>query len=135
MHTYFYGIYGLVLGFFCRLACREAVATIDKMNEKHHPERIVGNGINKVFSLESYSEIVNVKINGYKSLHQYYELSNLESKMHKITIPTFFLAANDDIMMGPYMMPTEKIKDNFLVGVTKAGGHLGYFEGLVVPTG
>jgi predicted alpha/beta-fold hydrolase len=36
--------------------------------------------------------------------------------------------------MGAEVIPIDKCHKHILIGVTAAGGHLGYFEGVVLPT-
>jgi len=50
-----------------------------------------------------------------------------------VKIPLFFLSAHDDPIFGNKTIPYDKVFENILIGVTKAGGHLGYFEGTVLP--
>jgi predicted alpha/beta-fold hydrolase len=40
----------------------------------------------------------------------------------------------DDPILGSNMIPMKKTYENVLIGVTKAGGHIGYFEGFILPS-
>lgn len=72
-----------------------------------------------------------VKIESFKSIEHYFHESSCTHRLKQITKPIFFLNANDDPIMGNKMIPIDKCYDNILLGVTKAGGHVGYFEGML----
>jgi predicted alpha/beta-fold hydrolase len=54
--------------------------------------------------------------------------------LQDVKIPLFFISAKDDPIMGSEVIPIDKCHKHILIGVTAAGGHLGYFEGVVLPT-
>ncbi len=137
MCTYLFGIFDMILGIFVQITAKRYLNIVDDMNAKTHPERIVGAEINKIFSLRKFSERVTVKTEGtrYKSLNHYYHECSVTHRMQDIKKPTFFISSLDDPIMGPHVIPYEKCYENILLGVTKAGGHLTFFEGLFLPSG
>lgn len=54
--------------------------------------------------------------------------------LQDVKIPLFFISAKDDPVMGADVIPIDKCYKYILIGVTKAGGHMGYFEGMFWPT-
>jgi predicted alpha/beta-fold hydrolase len=75
-----------------------------------------------------------MKIEHFKGgLPFYYNESSCTQRLHDIKIPLFFLSALDDPILGNKTIPIDKCYENILLGVTKAGGHIGYFEGLIFP--
>jgi hypothetical protein len=51
MSSYFFGLYDIILGYYCRLMAVETVRVIDELNSKLNPDRIVGDDIHKIFHL------------------------------------------------------------------------------------
>jgi len=45
------------------------------------------------------------------------------------------LSSNDDPILGNKCIPIDKVSENVMIGVTKAGGHVGYFHGFIAPRG
>lgn len=66
-------------------------------------------------------------------MKSYLTKCSIGHRLHEFNIPTFFLSSNDDPIMGNKVIPYDKCYKNILLGVTKAGGHLGYFEGTLLP--
>ena len=108
MNSYFFGFYDFVLGFYSRLNNAHTVAAIDKINAKNYPEKIVGDSINKVFTLSSFIERVVVKIEGMKNVDYYNHEASCTHRLHDVKIPLFFLNANDDPIMGNKIIPVDK---------------------------
>jgi predicted alpha/beta-fold hydrolase len=122
-----YGLYDYVLGTFCRINATHAVRQIDILNMKISPEKVISEEIKRIYRLSKFVEKVVVKVEGFKSFQIYNYESSCTHRFTDIKIPLFFLSANDDPIIGSTHIPIEKCTDNVLIGVTKAGGHLGYF--------
>jgi predicted alpha/beta-fold hydrolase len=105
MSNSFFGIYDYGLGYYSRLIAVPVVKAIDDMNSKTHPDRIVGDAINTVYSLSQYIERVIVKMEGMKSVAQYHHDSSCTHRLHDIKIPLFFLSALDDPVLGNKSIP------------------------------
>ncbi len=85
-------------------------------------------------TLTEYCERVLIKIEGIKSLEEYYEMSSCIERMKNVKIPLFFISAEDDPIIGNKVIPIEHCNENIMIGVTKGGGHLCYFEGTLIPS-
>lgn len=75
-----------------------------------------------------------VKIENFPSVEHYYREASCTHRLKDVKIPLFFLSALDDPIMGSKVIPIDKCHENILIGVTKTGGHLGYFEGMLLPS-
>jgi predicted alpha/beta-fold hydrolase len=51
MSSAFFGFYDLVLGFYTKMCALPIIKQIDLMNEKTHPERVVGDDVKSVYTL------------------------------------------------------------------------------------
>lgn len=82
-------------------------------------------------------DIVNIAIQtgGHKCREKYYGYSELTGKLHQIQKPIFFLCATDDQIFGPNVIPYKEIEEHVFLGVSRRGGHVGYIEGGLLPTG
>ena len=56
--------------------------------------------------------------------------ASCSNRIPNIKVPTLFIAANDDPILGVKMIDYDGIKDNknTIIGTTEHGGHLGYVE-------
>eukprot|EP00349_Pseudokeronopsis_sp_Brazil_P005537 CAMPEP_0202959588 /NCGR_PEP_ID=MMETSP1396-20130829/3771_1 /ASSEMBLY_ACC=CAM_ASM_000872 /TAXON_ID= /ORGANISM="Pseudokeronopsis sp., Strain Brazil" /LENGTH=121 /DNA_ID=CAMNT_0049678237 /DNA_START=926 /DNA_END=1291 /DNA_ORIENTATION=- len=101
---------------------------------KCHPERVPSQSdIASVYSLSKYVEKLTVKVEGFKSVAHYYHESSCTHRFKDIKVPSFFISTEDDPVMGSKCIPIDKCGHNILIGVTKAGGHVGHFEGIFLP--
>jgi predicted alpha/beta-fold hydrolase len=103
------------------------------MNKDKNPHRIIGKDIHKVTTLTSFCEKIIVKVEGFRDLEHFYDEATCIRNMKDIRIPVFYLNAEDDPIVGTKAIPLNHKNDNILIGITKSGGHLGYFEGIIVP--
>ena len=106
----------------------------DGMNAKNHPEKVVGEKINDVYTIEQLQEHVIIKLTGHKTAREYEIDSSCTHRLKDIKIPYFFLASSDDPIMGSKVIPIAHCHENILLAVTKYGGHVCYFEGTFLPT-
>lgn len=77
-----------------------------------------------------FDEIITSKAFGYGDRKTYYDKASPVHRIPKIQVPTMFLMAKDDVIMGEKSIDYETCiaNPNILLAVTENGGHLGYFE-------
>ena len=133
--SYLFGAYNFVLGYYLKVSMQEPVRIINEMNKKKHPERIMTEEqMNKVYTLTDVTDKILVKVNAFKGgVKGYYRLCNNVANFPKIKKPMFFISALDDPIMGNKVIPFDKVTKNVILGVTKTGGHVAHFEGLIIP--
>ena len=134
--TKFYGFYDYALGYFIKDRMVKTCAIYDKMCEKKFPERIIGDQITKPFVSVS-RDIINIAIQtgGWDCREKNNEYSGLTGKLHQIQKPFFFLSSTDDQFFGPGVIPYDEIQEHIFLGVSRRGGHVGYIEGGILPSG
>lgn len=78
-------------------------------------------------SLLEFDDKITSKLFGYSDVYDYYHRSCCQHILQDIRVPTFFMNALDDPVVGSFLAP-EKFKSNpiILLGSTQYGGHLGY---------
>lgn len=90
--------------------------------------------LQKLYTISGdYSNLVS-RIAGYKDTLEYINDCTVTHLMKDVKKPLFFLSAQDDQFFGKDVIPAESNYENILLGVTKTGGHVCYFEGHVLPT-
>lgn len=67
---------------------------------------------------------------GYGDVDNYYYKASCYHDMEKVKTPTMILMAEDDPLIGKKSICYDiaKKNPNLVMGVTRRGGHLGYFE-------
>lgn len=77
-----------------------------------------------------WDDEVTFKVYGYKTREEYYQKASCWDQIPKITVPTFILLSLDDTILGINHLDQDVCTNNpnVMLGVTKRGGHLGYFE-------
>lgn len=110
-------------------------AIYDKMCEKKCEDRKVGDQIKGMVCVSKNIIDIAIKTGGWESREKYYNYSGLNGKLHQIKKPFFFMSSLDDQFFGPHIIPYDEIHENIFLGVTKRGGHVGYIEGGILPTG
>ncbi len=68
------------MGVFLRLATKNQIAEIDRMNMKTRPERVVGKEIDSVYSISDFARII-AKVEGYKGVAQYMHESSYTHRL------------------------------------------------------
>ena len=83
-------------------------------------------------SILNFDNIFTAPAFGYKDRADYYDTASSHHRIPKITIPTFFLNALDDPVVGSKAIDYEVFtqNSNVALGVTNHGGHLGCHESL-----
>ena len=74
-------------------------------------------------------------VNGFGTLENYYDKASCVHRVPNISVPTFIMFALDDPIIGETSVDYDVCKKNpfVLVGTTKKGGHVGYYESLFGP--
>jgi uncharacterized protein len=73
---------------------------------------------------------------GFKTKEEYYKACTLAGKWNKITVPTFCLSADDDMMIDARFAPYKEAQapgSKMLLAQTKIGGHVGHVTGKLFP--
>ena len=80
----------------------------------------------------AFDNDITAPIFGWKDRNDYYEKAACYHRIPSIKIPTFFMNAKDDPIIGKKAIDYEIFKknENTVLGTTKRGGHLGYFESI-----
>ena len=67
--------------------------------------------------------------------HEYFENAQVQGKINKIKVPTFFLQCYDDPCINPELYPFKEFtkNENVIAGFTQRGGHCGSFTGGLKP--
>ena len=84
--------------------------------------------INSSPSMFKFDQMVTIKMFGYKNKEEYYDKSSSCWKIPYIKIPTLFMAALDDPLIGKTGIDFKAISlnDNTVLATTDIGGHLGF---------
>ena len=90
--------------------------------------------VNKARSLTKDFSYIAATSGGF-TVDEYIFLSDVTPRLHKINKPFFFLSSIDDPFFGSSCIPYDRCYDQILIGVTKHGGHAGWMEGKLLPTG
>jgi len=94
--------------------------------------------IKKFQNLQNLSEIdfyYTPDVLGFKSVEEYYEYSNLNKYLAKIKVPFLSWFTEDDPIVPIKSIPFKILQSNSncVTVVTENGGHLGFFDGLIMP--
>lgn len=82
-----------------------------------------------------FDKILTVKVFGYDHPEQYYREMSCVPNLHTISVPVLCLSALDDPVITQECIPYEEFKnnENLILGVTRCGGHIGWFSGFWNP--
>ncbi len=134
MSNHVWGLYDIILGYYTHLLSRKPLKMIDQLNMKRQKHNfLVEHHLPQVWSLTQYIEKILIKLEGFPTVEDYYENSSCTSLLHLVDSPLFLISALDDPIIGNKQLPYNHTNDKILLGVTSAGGHLSYFEGLILP--
>lgn len=94
--------------------------------------------IKKFQEAQNLSEIdihYNVTVLGFKTVDEYYEFSNSEKFLANIKVPFLSWFTEDDPIIPIKSIPFKALQanSNCVTVVTEHGGHLGFFDGLIMP--
>ena len=81
-------------------------------------------------SVLKFDEMFTAPIFGYDSQDDYYRKAACYHRIPKIAVPTFFMNAFDDPIVGDEAIDFEVVKHNpnTFLGTTRYGGHIAYYE-------
>jgi len=110
-------------------------------NEKHCKPEILEKKeylIKKFQEAQNLSEIdihYNTFVLGFKTVEEYYSYSNAEKYLAKIKVPFLSWFTEDDPIIPIKSIPFKILQanSNCVTVVTENGGHLGFFDGLLMP--
>jgi predicted alpha/beta-fold hydrolase len=79
-------------------------------------------------SMIDFDDKITAPLHGYKNVKEYHAKTSCCHWMTKIEVPTFFLNAKDDPVIGDCVFNYEAFDANkkLLLGTTDYGGHIGY---------
>ncbi|KAH9468372.1 hypothetical protein Pst134EA_011995 [Puccinia striiformis f. sp. tritici] len=86
-------------------------------------------------SLYEFDSIVTKSLGGFKSTESYYKSQSSTLVVNQIRIPVLSINARDDPIVSLDSIPVHNVLDNpfLMVLVSRFGGHLGWFEGVLNP--
>mmetsp|Transcript_22213 Transcript_22213/g.21911 ORF Transcript_22213/g.21911 Transcript_22213/m.21911 type:complete len:259 (+) Transcript_22213:320-1096(+) len=89
----------------------------------------------KAESVYEFDNLITCKIHQYETPDHYYQDASCVNYMKNIEIPTFALSSLDDPVVTSECIPYDEFKANpkLILGVTRTGGHVGWFNGMVTP--
>ena len=124
-------------GFYDR-ALGAAMKTVMRNNEpimretllKDHNIDILKSLDNMVDSIIDYDTVFTAKMFGYKDVEDYYDKASCTHQIKNIKIPTLFLSALDDPIIGEKGIDYESCAANeyTVLATNKHGGHMAYTE-------
>ena len=89
-----------------------------------------------IFAVTMYQvETFFLHLHGYESLEDYYVDSSAAYSSHNITVPTLAISAEDDPVCCHSASSLDYLGPGLVIVKTLTGGHLGFVEGLLSPTG
>ncbi|KAK0153391.1 Monoacylglycerol lipase ABHD2-B [Merluccius polli] len=95
------------------------------------------NKLQAATSLMQIDDSVMRKFHDYHSLKEYYETESCVNYIHNIAVPVLLVNSSDDPLVHPSLLAIPRTladkKANVLFVLTRHGGHLGFFEGVVIP--
>lgn len=105
-----------------------------KCNEKiiEHKEKLITE-INSVKLISEFDEKFTTKILGFDSLEEYYNDSKLDKYLENIKIPFLSIFSLDDPVIPFDSVPMQLMQKNknLITMLSKKGGHLGFFSGII----
>ena len=81
-------------------------------------------------TLREFDQLVTAPINGFPSVHEYYEYSSSTRYLGDIATPTLIIHALDDPFMYPEIVPkASELSSQVTLELSKRGGHVGFIGG------
>lgn len=99
-----------------------------KLKAQLYPHLLSAADIEAAKTWEAEQALFFVKINGYKSLDDFYEKGSAVNFIHKIKIPTLIVQAANDPMLTPACSPTQLAENHAFIHLETPhiGGHCGF---------
>ena len=129
IETRLFGFYNYILG-------KNLKAKLEKWAPNIREAYLSAHGIDLHETLPRMRHLIDIdahmtsKTFGYGDIKTYYDKASCIHRIPLIKTPTFFLMSADDPIIGSKAICRATCENNpyVLLGVTEAGGHLGYFE-------
>ncbi|MBL7816758.1 MAG: alpha/beta fold hydrolase [Saprospiraceae bacterium] len=99
-----------------------------KMKAQMFPERLSLQEVEAAKSWEAQQHLFFVRINGYKSIDDFYEKGSAINFIPDLKIPALIVQAQNDPMLTPECSPVELAKNHKFIHleIPKIGGHCGF---------
>ncbi len=107
---------------------------LDKLKNKvrkmviHHPGSFDINVLDRITSIEAFSENFTAPFSGFNSLDDFYSAGSSLDSLKKISIPTLIVNAQNDPFLSDSCYPIDlaKASDNIFLDMPKRGGHTAF---------
>ncbi|KAI8606921.1 Alpha/Beta hydrolase protein, partial [Chytriomyces sp. MP71] len=101
-----------------------------------HSGPIESHKILKARYLPDFDELATRRIFGFRSVSEYYRMGSSAQYLPDVRIPCLLLSDLDDPIAQRSAIPVADVLGNpyLVLATTRCGGHIGWFEGWVVPT-
>ncbi|MCO5610589.1 hypothetical protein L7F22_064828 [Adiantum nelumboides] len=88
--------------------------------------------ISKSRSVRDFDNHCTCVVGQYETVDTYYRKNSSAAYLHSVSVPLFCLSALDDPVCTKEAIPWDecRVNANVVLGITKHGGHLAFFEGL-----
>ena len=118
--------------FWNRLYMQRFLISLKKKSHiklKQFPESFLGKEvIDKVKNFYDFDNMYTAPAHGFVSAFDYWEKSSSKQFIEGIKVPTLLITAGDDPFLSSSCIPVQEAKNNknFLLEITKHGGHVGF---------
>lgn len=103
---------------------------MDKHKKINLAEKVNLDAIRNCRDFWVFDNEVTARLNGFKDVHDYYQLSSSRQYLHAVQTPTLILHAQDDPFMTPATVPREnELSKHVTLELSKHGGHVGFVTG------
>ena len=94
------------------------------------PDRINDEGYNRIKTFKEFDDRYTAPLHGFRDAEDYYNRASCKQFIHKITIPTLLVnAENDPFLPQPcYPLREAEANPNFFLEMPKSGGHVGFIS-------
>ncbi|KAI5073813.1 hypothetical protein GOP47_0011826 [Adiantum capillus-veneris] len=92
--------------------------------------------ISKSRSVRDFDSHCTCVVGQYETVDAYYRKNSSAAYLHSVSVPLFCLSALDDPVCTKEAIPWDecRVNANVVLGITKHGGHLAFFEGLTADS-
>jgi predicted alpha/beta-fold hydrolase len=83
--------------------------------------------------IHEIDEIYTARVLGFKTIEEYYEDSRIDKYLENIKVPFLSVFTEDDPIIPHHEVPINILKknDNLITIISKNGGHMGFFSGVI----
>jgi uncharacterized protein len=102
-----------------------------KLQEKARRFEVDLQDFQSIRSFEQFDDRYTAPFHGFKNAEDYYEQCSSVGHLHRITIPTLLVNAQNDPFLSKECFPVEQAlqNPNFYLEMPQQGGHVGFSEG------